>query len=243
MRNLHSLLSIEDNAPGATEEVNTNDPTAPAISVSFGWEFYDWHEDEIAPGQTRPTGNDNNFNSRIVLPLAAGTLGSPWPIINRFSFANVEAPGGFGQYYEDELINISGNRWVVRPQIGVVHSRGPWSFELTGSALLFTDNKNFVDNARLEQRTLYTAQAHVIYDFKPGLWASISTGYGVKGRVYLEGEKTAFEVDNWLWAASFGFPIGKSQSVKLTWFSGRTQNDVGRDSDNLLLAWSIRWAN
>jgi hypothetical protein len=157
--------------------------------------------------------------------------------------ASVALSAPFGQYYEDELINIGGNRWVFRPQIGVVHSRGPWSFELTGSLFLFTDNKNFVDNTRLEQKTLYSAQAHVIYDFKPGLWASISTGYGVGGRVYLEGEKTAFEVDNWLWAASFGFPIGKSQSVKLTWLSGRTQNDVGRDSDNLLIGWSIRWGN
>jgi hypothetical protein len=77
----------------ATEEINTNDPTAAAISVSFGWEFFDWHDDEIAPGQTRPQGNDNNFNSRIVMPLAAGTWGSPWPIINRFTFANVKAPG------------------------------------------------------------------------------------------------------------------------------------------------------
>ena len=84
----------EDIVPQAEEEVNTNDPTAAAISVSFGWEFYNWHDDEIAPGQTRPQGNDNNFNTRFVIPMAAGTLGSPWPIINRFSFANVEAPGG-----------------------------------------------------------------------------------------------------------------------------------------------------
>jgi hypothetical protein len=90
----------------ATEEVNTNDPTAAAISVSFGWEFFDWHEDEIAPGQTRPTGNDNNFNSRIVMPLAAGTLGSPWPIINRFTFANVEAPGGTSGSGNAEFISL-----------------------------------------------------------------------------------------------------------------------------------------
>jgi hypothetical protein len=90
----------------ATEEVNTNDPTAAAISVSIGWEFFDWHEDEIAPGQTRPTGNDNNFNSRIVMPLAAGTLGSPWPIINRFSFANVEAPGGTSGSGNAEFISL-----------------------------------------------------------------------------------------------------------------------------------------
>ena len=152
----------------------------------------------------------------------------------------VSAP--LGQYDEDELINITANRWTVRPQIGVVHSRGPWAIELTGSVFLFSDNKKFIDNTLLEQRAMYTAQAHVIYDFKPGLWVSLSTAYGSGGRVYLEQTKTAFAVDNWLWAASFGFPVGKSQSVKLTWLSGRTQNDVGRDSDNLLLSWSMRWA-
>ena len=97
---------LEENMAGATEEVNTNDPTAAAISVSFGWEFFDWHEDEIAPGQTRPTGNDNNFNSRFVIPMAAGTWGSPWPIINRFSFANVEAPGGTSGSGNAEFISL-----------------------------------------------------------------------------------------------------------------------------------------
>lgn len=88
------------------EEVNTNDPTAAAISVSAGWEFYNWHEDEIAPGQTRPTGNDNSFNSRFVIPMAKGTWGSPWPIINRFSFANVEAPGGTSASGNAEFITL-----------------------------------------------------------------------------------------------------------------------------------------
>ena len=82
-----ALLALE-------EEVNTNDPTAAAISISAGWEFYNWHEDEISPGQPRPVGSNDSFNSRFVIPMAKGTLGSPWPIINRFSFANVEAPGG-----------------------------------------------------------------------------------------------------------------------------------------------------
>ena len=110
---------LEDNTAGATEEVNTNDPTAAAISVSFGWEFFDWHEDEIAPGQTRPTGNGNNFNSRIVLPLAAGTLGSPWPIINRFSFANVEAPGGTSGSGNAEFISLFIPKTWATGKIGI----------------------------------------------------------------------------------------------------------------------------
>ncbi len=90
----------------AEEEVNTNDPTAAAISVSFGWEFYNWHSDKISSGETRPQGNNNNFNTRFVIPLAAGTFGSPWPIINRFSFANVEAPGGTSASGNAEFISL-----------------------------------------------------------------------------------------------------------------------------------------
>ena len=148
-----------------------------------------------------------------------------------------------GKYDKEELINISSNRWAVRPQIGVVHSRGPWSFELTGSMFLFSVNNEFIEDNRFEQKAIYTVQGHVIYDFKPGLWVSLSSAYGAGGRVSVENVKTVFEVDNWLWAANFGFSIGERQSVKLTWLSGRTQNDVGRDSDNLLLSWSMRWAN
>ncbi|MDX2416099.1 MAG: hypothetical protein QNK19_01415, partial [Xanthomonadales bacterium] len=103
----------------ATEEVNTNDPTAAAISVSFGWEFFDWHEDEIAPGTTRPAGNDNNFNSRIVMPLAAGTLGSPWPIINRFSFANVKAAGGTSGSGNAEFISLFIPKTWATGKIGI----------------------------------------------------------------------------------------------------------------------------
>jgi len=155
--------------------------------------------------------------------------------------ASVAVTAPLGKYCDDCLINIGNNRWSVRPQVGVVHTRGPWSFELTGSAFVFTDNNSFIDNAVLKQKPMYALQTHVVYDFKPGLWVSLSTGYGVGGRISIDQQKTNFEVDNWIWAASFGFPLGKTQSVRLTWLSGRTQNLVGRDSDNLLLSWSVRW--
>ena len=102
-----------------TEEVNTNDPTAAAISASFGWEFYNWHEDEIAPGQTRPTGNDNSFNTRFVVPMAKGKWGSPWPIINRFSFSNVEAPGGTSGSGNAEFITLFIPKTWATGKVGI----------------------------------------------------------------------------------------------------------------------------
>jgi hypothetical protein len=100
------MVAADDLPALVSEEVNTNDPTAAAISLSAGWEFTDWYEDEIAPGQTRPTGNANTFNTRMVYPMAKGTLGSPWPIINRFSFSNVEAPGGTSGSGNAEFISL-----------------------------------------------------------------------------------------------------------------------------------------
>jgi len=43
-----------------------------------------------------------------------------------------------GQYFEDKLLNIGQNRFVFRPQLGLVHNWRNWSYELTGSVLLFT---------------------------------------------------------------------------------------------------------
>ena len=64
--------------------------------------------------------------------------------------ASIAVTMPLGNYEDDRIINIGTNRWSVRPQIGVVHTRGPWAFELTGSAFLFSDNDSFVDNAILK---------------------------------------------------------------------------------------------
>jgi hypothetical protein len=51
-----------------------------------------------------------------------------------------------GEYQEDKLLNLGTNRFAIQPQLGVVHTRGPWSYELTGSVAFFTDNNHFLVN-------------------------------------------------------------------------------------------------
>ena len=108
-----------DETVAVVEEVNTNDPTAPAISVSAGWEFYDWYEDEMASGDTRPPGSDNSFNTRFVIPMAKGKWGSPWPIINRFSFSNVEMVGGTSGSGNAEFITLFLPKIWATGKIGI----------------------------------------------------------------------------------------------------------------------------
>ncbi len=39
-----------------------------------------------------------------------------------------------GENKKDKLLNLGGNRWVVKPQVGIVHNWDKWAAEITGSA-------------------------------------------------------------------------------------------------------------
>lgn len=145
----------------------------------------------------------------------------------------------FGEYSSDRLINLGANRWVVRPQLGVTHTRGKWTGELTGSVFLYSNNNEFWMNTKLESDPLWALQAHLIYAFKPGLWASISTAYGMGGEAKVNEIAKNNLSGNWLSALSFGFPIDRRQGVKLTLLTGRTQKPTGVDIDSLVFAYSL----
>jgi hypothetical protein len=56
-----------------------------------------------------------------------------------------------GEYHENRLINLGTNRITVRPQLDIVHNRGPWSFEGSAIAAMYTDNDEFFGGNVLEQ--------------------------------------------------------------------------------------------
>ena len=107
---LETSVSSDEDRADSDEEVDTNDPTAAAWSYALGLEFYDWKEDLVAPGQTRPTGNNNTLQARIVAPLGKGTLGMPIPSLVRFTYRNIEAPGGTSATGNSELM------WLLMPK-------------------------------------------------------------------------------------------------------------------------------
>jgi hypothetical protein len=145
----------------------------------------------------------------------------------------------WGEYFEERLINLGQNRWIVRPQLGVTHTRGKWTYELTGSMFLYSDNDEFFDGNKLETDPLYALQAHVIYTFRPGLWASASTAWGTGAGAAVNDGVEQSKTTNWLTALAVGLPLSRTQGVKITWVRGRTQEDTGSDSDSLILSWSM----
>lgn len=146
-----------------------------------------------------------------------------------------------GDYMNDKLINLGTNRFTFHPQAGIVHMRGKWTFETTAFVALFTDNDDFFNGKKLEQDPLYALNAHLIYTFLPGVWASASAGYDYGGRTTVDGVKKEDLKQNIAWALSFGLPFSRNLGAKITYAGTRTQESTGVDSDSVILALSAFW--
>jgi hypothetical protein len=155
--------------------------------------------------------------------------------------AALEVTLPLGEYNDDRLINLGGNRWVFRPQLGVVHNWDKWAAELTTSAWIYMDNDDFFGDTKLEQDPIYALQGHLIYTFRPGLWASLSGAYGNGAESTIDGIEQDDRIDRWLLSLSVGVPINRRQGLKFSYIRGETTVDTGNDSNRFLLAYSIMW--
>lgn len=146
-----------------------------------------------------------------------------------------------GEYIDEELINLGQNRFVVRPQIGMVHSRGPWSFELTASTFFYTENDSFLGDKRRRQAPTHAIQSHVVRVFRPGFWASVSAAYGWGGENTVDTAAKGDTRRDVLAAVSIGFPVARNQGVKFSYSSLRKHTDAGADLDTLGMGWILRF--
>jgi hypothetical protein len=161
--------------------------------------------------------------------------------VNTVVGAAVSVTAPFGEYLEDKLLNLGQNRYVIRPQIGVLHTRGKWSYELIGSTYFYTANDDFFGGNKLEQDPVHSLQAHVIRVFKPGVWASLSAAYGWRGETSNNGVASNNDKNDVLAALSMGLPVNRSQNIKLAYVRSRTNRLTGADLDTLLIAWSMQF--
>ena len=154
--------------------------------------------------------------------------------------ASVVVSAPTGQYDPAKLINLGGNRWAVKPEVGLSHPAGRWVFEAYGGAWLFRDNQDFFGGSVREQRPLGTFQAHVSYTFRPRLWLAADGTYYTGGRTTVDGTLEEDFQKNSRVGLTLALPVGRRHSVKLSWATGATTR-IGADFQTLAVAWQYLW--
>jgi len=144
-----------------------------------------------------------------------------------------------GQYYEDKLLNLGQNQFVFVPQIGVVHNWRKWSYEFTGSAVFYGTNPDFFNGKKKKQDPTLAFQTHLIRNFKPGYWASVSASFGLGGQSIVNRQPNADERKDVQGAISFGFPLVKRQGMKIAYVRSETLQDIGSNLNILIMGWTL----
>jgi hypothetical protein len=146
-----------------------------------------------------------------------------------------------GRYDEDKLINLGANRFAFRPEIGIVHNRGPWSFEASGNISFYTDNNSYFNDSEIETKPLYFAQANVLYRIRPDLWVAAGGGYAAGSANTINGIDNNDPRENILWGAGIGYSFTPWMGVKFQYIRSDVQSEAGMDSNRYLF--TVNFAN
>ena len=161
------------------------------------------------------------------------------PVNTTFGFS-LEVTVPVGQYFEEKLINLGQNRFVFRPQVGLLHNWKSWSYELTGSLYVFTNNSDFFGGAQRKQDPIFALQTHLIKRFPSRIWGSISLALGHGGESIISEIPRNDSRTNVIAALSAGFPLMKGQNVKVAYLRRETLADYGADTNSFILGWSLQ---
>lgn len=153
--------------------------------------------------------------------------------------ASVVMAAPLGQYDPARLINTGTNRWSFKPELGVSRALGKWTLEFAGGAWIFTANRNFQGMTRT-QKPIGSSQIHVVYTFRPRLWASFDANFFTGGRTAIDGVHRANLQRNSRVGGTLSIPLTKRQSLKAAYsFGARTT--IGGDFSSILLAYQYLW--
>jgi hypothetical protein len=160
-------------------------------------------------------------------------------IIVGVSFA-VSAPGG--QYDEEKLVNIGTNRWSFKPEIGISKAWGPVTAELATGAYFFTDNNQPFRSDNQQQDPLFAAQGHLIYNFRPGIWAAFDANYYTGGLITTDGNSADNSLENWRMGGTLSVAVHRNHSIKVFGNTG-IYSRTGGNFDTVGIAWMYRWGD
>lgn len=167
---------------------------------------------------TPKSGTDNGL-ADVVVGGVVGIIGAPAMSTKEY----VKFKPGFsmgilglltlpvGKYNSDDLFNVGANRWAAKMGTVMTWFLGDGllpgqvtSLELTPSVSIYGDNDDPRDANKLEQKPLYSVEAHVTHDFNEHFWGSIDALYVIGGSTITDGVKSDSDTEKFALGASVG---------------------------------------
>lgn len=145
-----------------------------------------------------------------------------------------------GQYDSGRTVNLGANRWAFSPKIGWIHPiHRRWLIELQVGGWFFTDNQDFQGQKR-EQDPIATAEFHLIYRIRPGLWAALDSNYFWGGRTTVADQQRFDLQRNSRIGGTIAVPIKGGHGLKFSASSGIFV-DFGGDYNSFAFAYQYAW--
>jgi hypothetical protein len=153
-----------------------------------------------------------------------------------------------GQYDPTKLINLGGNRWAIKPELGYSGRFGHWLVDAYASVWFFTRNPEFFSRNQYvpgtqaqTQDPIAAIETHLSYDFKPRLWVSLDGNFWYGGRTSLNGvENPATLQQSSRIGLTASFPVTRHQSIKVGFADGAYVR-FGGNYRIASVAWQYSW--
>jgi hypothetical protein len=153
-----------------------------------------------------------------------------------------------GQYDPMRLLNYGNNRWAFKPEVGLSQRWGNWIVDTYGAVWFFTTNQEFFSHNRFSpgvntktEQPVGAFEAHLSYNFKPRLWASLDGNFWFGGSTSVNGvQSPGTDQRNSRLGGTVSIPITKHQSLKFAYSNG-AYILYGGNYQNVSVAWQYGW--
>lgn len=146
-----------------------------------------------------------------------------------------------GSYDRHKPINLGANRWMFRPEVGVVKGFGERAYlDLILGGEFYTDNKDAGMGAAkvtLEQDPSLVFEAHASYDLTKKCYASLDYTYNYGGETTLDNVKQHNSLSNHGLGLSIFYMIGDNDQLMLQFKDDFSVNS-GPGTSTLGLRWT-----
>jgi hypothetical protein len=146
-----------------------------------------------------------------------------------------------GQYFPSKLINLGSNRWGFKPEIGFSHRESRLFYEIYTGVWFFTNNDAYFKSTTLDEKVLFSLQAHVDYTFKHGKYIALNGGFADGGETTINQVDQNNEQQNWRLGVTFSSPVfNQHQSIKILVNTG-VATKAGQNYTALTVAYQYSW--